>query len=113
MTLRPPTEHHLEFLSFITGGCTGSSVSTLVKIPHCLKSCVTAHISSRCSAKITTLNMTSPKEHVVLVTGGAGFLGQHIIGLLQTRAQHVTEIRVIDLPSNPYINKLGKLQVIA
>ena len=31
------TEHHLEFLS-LKGGCTGSSESTLVKIPHCWKS---------------------------------------------------------------------------
>ena len=38
-----PTEHNLEFLS-IKGGCTGSSESTPVKIPHCWKSCVTAHM---------------------------------------------------------------------
>ena len=37
------TEHHLGFLS-LTGGCTGSSESTLVKMPHCAKSHVTAHI---------------------------------------------------------------------
>ena len=36
-------EHHLEFLS-LTGGYTGWSESTLVKIPHCWKSHVTAHI---------------------------------------------------------------------
>ena len=30
------TEHHLEFL-ILTGGCTGSSESTLVKMPHCWK----------------------------------------------------------------------------
>ena len=35
------TEHHLEFLS-LKGGCTGSSESTLVKMPHCWKSHVTA-----------------------------------------------------------------------
>ena len=54
--------------------------------------------------------MTSQEECIVLVTGGGGFLGQHVIGLLQTRAPHVTEIRVIELPHNPYINKLGKNQ---
>ena len=43
---------------------------------------------------------------VVLVTGGAGFLGQHIVSQLQTRANHVGEIRVLDL--KPYKNKLGK-----
>ena len=37
------TEHHLEFLS-LKGGCTGSSESTLVKIPHCWKSHVTAQL---------------------------------------------------------------------
>ena len=30
-------ENHLEFLS-LTGGCTGLSESTLVKMPHCWKS---------------------------------------------------------------------------
>ena len=39
------TEHHLEFLSF-KGCCTGSSESTHVKLPHCWKSHVTAHLVS-------------------------------------------------------------------
>ena len=43
MTLRLLTEQHLEFLS-LKGGCTGSSESTLVKIPHCWKSHVVARI---------------------------------------------------------------------
>ena len=34
-------EHNLDFLS-LKGGCTGTSESTLVKIPHCWKSHVTA-----------------------------------------------------------------------
>ena len=37
------TEHHLEFLS-LKGGCRGSSESTLVTMPHCWKSHVTAHM---------------------------------------------------------------------
>ena len=37
------TEEHLEFLS-LTGGCTGSSESTLVKMSHCWKSHAVAHI---------------------------------------------------------------------
>ena len=37
------TEHHLEFLS-LKGGGTGLSESTLVKMPHCWKSHVTAII---------------------------------------------------------------------
>ena len=36
------TEHHLEFLS-LTGGCTGSYESTLVKMSNCWKSHATAH----------------------------------------------------------------------
>ena len=37
MTLSLLTEHRLEFLS-LDGGYTGSSESTLVKMPHCWKS---------------------------------------------------------------------------
>ena len=37
MIVKLLTEHHLEFLS-LKGGCTGSYVSTLVKMPHCWKS---------------------------------------------------------------------------
>ena len=37
MNVKLLTEHHLEFLS-LKGGCTGSSESTLVKMPHCWKS---------------------------------------------------------------------------
>ena len=43
MTSRLLTEQHLEFLS-LTGGYTGSSESTLVKMPHCWKSHVVAEI---------------------------------------------------------------------
>ena len=37
MIVKLLTEHHLEFLR-LKGGCTGSSESRLVKIPHCWKS---------------------------------------------------------------------------
>ena len=37
MNVKLLTEHHLEFLSSL-GGCTGSSESTLDKLPHCWKS---------------------------------------------------------------------------
>ena len=45
MSIKLMSEHHLEFLS-LKGGCTGSSESTLVKIPHCWKSHVAAQLSS-------------------------------------------------------------------
>ena len=43
MTVKLLTEHQLEFLS-LKGGCTGSSESTHIKMPHCLKSRATAHM---------------------------------------------------------------------
>ena len=43
MSVNLLTEHTLEFLR-LKGGCTGSSESTLVKMPHCWKSHVAAHI---------------------------------------------------------------------
>ena len=42
-TVKLLTEHHLEFLS-LKWGCTGSSESTLVKMPHCWRSHVMAHV---------------------------------------------------------------------
>ena len=42
MSVKLVTEHHLEFLT-LKGGCTCASESTLVKMPHCWKSHVTAH----------------------------------------------------------------------
>ena len=46
MSVKLLTEHNLEFLS-LKGGCTGSSESTLVKMPHCWKSHATAFIVLR------------------------------------------------------------------
>ena len=43
MSVKLLTEHPLEFLSLI-GGCTSSSESTLVKMPHCWKSHVAAQL---------------------------------------------------------------------
>ena len=42
MSVKLLTEHHLEFLS-LKEGCSGSSESTLVKMPHCWKS----HVASQ------------------------------------------------------------------
>ena len=44
MIVKLLTEHYFEFLS-LKGGCRGSSVSTLVKMPHCWKSHVVSQMS--------------------------------------------------------------------
>ena len=51
MTVKLLTVHHLEFLS-LKGGYTGSSEPTLVKMPHCWKSHVTAHMTTQNVATI-------------------------------------------------------------
>ena len=43
MTVKLLTKQPLGFLS-LKGDCTGSTESTLVKIPHCLTSHVVAHL---------------------------------------------------------------------
>ena len=42
MSVELLTEYHLEFLS-LKGGCTDSSESILIKMPHCWKSHIMAH----------------------------------------------------------------------
>ena len=49
MSVKLLTEQHLELLC-VKGGCTGSSESTLVKMPHCWKSHVMAHMLLRSDA---------------------------------------------------------------
>ena len=43
MAVKLLAKHQLEFLS-LKGGCTGLSESTLVKMPHCWESHVTARL---------------------------------------------------------------------
>jgi hypothetical protein len=50
--------------------------------------------------------MAANRGDVILVTGGAGFLGKHIVRLLHERADDVREIRVFD--SRPFVNDIGK-----
>ena len=65
MIVKLLTEHHLEFLS-LKDGCTGSSESTLVKMPHVWKSRVTAHlkmtsaVNSRSRPLIQLLHRITP-----------------------------------------------------
>lgn len=55
--------------------------------------------------------MTRSNEEIVLITGGSGFLGQHIIKLLLQEKDNfgIKEIRSIDL--KPYTNEIGKLNM--
>ena len=54
MSVELLNEYHLEFLS-LKGGCTGSSESALVKMPHCWKSHVVAHMGLFLSEVIAKL----------------------------------------------------------
>ena len=45
MNIKLLANYHLEYLS-LKGGCTGSSESIHVKMPHCLKSHVAVHMFS-------------------------------------------------------------------
>ena len=51
-------EHHLEFRS-LKGSCTGPSESTLVKMPHCWKSLVTAQMYLNDHDNQNLVNVTS------------------------------------------------------
>lgn len=48
--------------------------------------------------------MAQEGSMVVLITGGSGFLGQHIVRLIEERDPTVKEIRIVDL--QPYENRL-------
>ena len=58
MNVKLLTEHHLEILS-LKGGCTGSSESTLVKMPHSWKS----HVEAQMLQKTTILAADAKKKH--------------------------------------------------
>ena len=61
MNVKLLTEHHLEFLS-LKRGCTGSSESTLVKMPHCWKSyAMTDIICSQWAVPCIWVNKTVTK----------------------------------------------------
>ena len=55
------TEHHLEFLS-LKGGCTGSSESTHVKMPHYWKSHATAQMLTMVDLMIVMRMKTEIQE---------------------------------------------------
>ena len=75
------TEHHLHFLG-LKGGCTGSSGSTLVKMPHCWKSRVTAQFLFQ--ARPTTFNRG--------ILANVGFLAAQSTGLYNCYVIHDVDL---------------------
>ena len=60
MIIKLLTENHLEFLSS-TGGCRGSSESTLVKMSNCWKSNAATHKFAKMKRKHFTGNVVRSK----------------------------------------------------
>ena len=75
------TEHHLDLLS-LKGGCTSSSWSTLVKMPHCWKSRVTAQFLFQ--ARPTTFNRG--------ILANVGFLAAQSTGLYNCYVIHDVDL---------------------
>jgi hypothetical protein len=50
--------------------------------------------------------MTIFSPFIFFLLGGSGFLGQHIVRLIEERDPTVKEIRIVDL--RPYENRLSK-----
>ena len=104
MTVKLLTEHHLEFLS-LKGACTGSSEYTLVKMPHCLKSQVAAHL-----AKSPMTSLLEPRTSGIMTM--QGIFDKFRIRLLQTRTQQYCMLLgpcyklIFTLQSGPEVIKL-------
>ena len=63
MSVNLLTEEHLEFLS-LKGGCTCSSESTLVKMPHCWKSRVAVPMLKSMRMKLIKISCADPESFV-------------------------------------------------
>ena len=96
MSVKLLTEHHFEFLS-LKGGCTES---THVKMPHCWKSHVTAHI--RC-----TLYMYNQRHNTYFSGHGTG--KQVNLGTELTRNHFDWEFPRFPLDSYKFISRLHTL----
>ena len=68
MTIKLLTEHHLELPS-LKGGCTGLSESSIVKMPHCWKSNVMAHLHWVCLFVVKLSVYSAVSKHVVFYKG--------------------------------------------
>ena len=69
MCVKLLTEHNLEFLN-LKGGCTGSSESTLVKMPHCWISHVTAHITCQVLFGFLNQGQNDKRDCLLQMFGG-------------------------------------------
>ena len=80
MSIKLLIEHHLEFLS-LKGRYTGSSESTHVKIPHCGKSHVTAHLFMQlnCSEGFGPLLCVGQEHHPLAITQAKHF--KHVLSI--------------------------------
>ena len=65
MSVKLLTEHHLEFLC-LTGGCIGSSDSTLVKMSNCWKSHAMAQMIIRIHKRSTALIWSVERAYTCL-----------------------------------------------
>ena len=87
MIVKLLTEHHLEFLS-LTGGCRGSSESTLVKMSNCWKSHAAAQMN------ISGFSMVRPRVKAISINTTGIYLYIYQIGKILTNFElsmlHVT-----------------------
>ena len=99
---------HLLFCSLLFGNQQRTLLLNPSDNPPSLPTSTTA-MEGEAKAKQTTVkrNSTSEKSEVYLVTGGSGFVGQHVIKQLQERGNNIKEIRVFD--TKPYYKQLGEL----
>ena len=67
MSVKLLTEKHLEFLR-VKRGCTGSSESTLVKMPHCWESHVAAH---KCFTVLHVSHQSDFQQHAMIISIGS------------------------------------------
>lgn len=51
---------------------------------------------------------TEVRKLVYLVTGGCGFLGEHVVRMLLQREPRLSELRVFDLHLGPWLEELKK-----
>lgn len=60
-------------------------------------------------------NSAQTQELVYLVTGGCGFLGEHVVRMLLQREPRLRELRIFDLHLGPWLEELktGPVQVTA